>query len=64
VIDRAIAQENVWRAHRYGTAASFVVRERERNSAQPIKTVLDDFLTLRATSYSKSALPPSERSGS
>jgi len=46
VIDRAVAQENVWRAHRYGTAASFVVRERERNSAQPIKAVLDDFLAL------------------
>jgi glutamate---cysteine ligase / carboxylate-amine ligase len=46
VIDRAIAQENVWRAHRYGTAASFVVREREPNSAQPVKTVLDDFLAL------------------
>src|SRR5262249_22650550 len=44
VIDRAIARENVWRAQRYGTAASFVVRG--RGAAQPIKAALEELLAL------------------
>jgi carboxylate-amine ligase len=44
VIDRAIAQENAWRAQRYGTAATFVVPG--RNAPQPIQAALDDLIAL------------------
>jgi carboxylate-amine ligase len=44
VIDQAIAEENRWRAQRYGTAASFVVRG--RSSVEPIKASVDGLLAL------------------
>jgi carboxylate-amine ligase len=44
VIDQAIAEENRWRAQRYGTAASFVVRG--RSSLEPIKASVDGLLAL------------------
>ena len=44
VLDRAIAKENTWRAQRYGTAASFVVRGRA--TLQPIQEALDELIAL------------------
>ncbi len=44
VIDRAIAEENIWRAQRYGTAESVVVRG--GNSLQPIDAAVEGLLAL------------------
>jgi len=44
VIDRAIAEENKWRAQRYGTAASFVVRG--ESAPQPIKAAVEELIAL------------------
>ena len=44
VVDRAVAEENKWRAQRYGTAASFVVRG--EGSAKPIKAAVEDLVAL------------------
>jgi glutamate---cysteine ligase / carboxylate-amine ligase len=44
VLDRAIAEENKWRAQRYGAAASFILPG--RNCAQPIKAAVEDLLAL------------------
>lgn len=43
VVDRAFAEENKWRAQRYGTAATFVDR---RSTAKPIKEAVEELLEL------------------
>jgi glutamate---cysteine ligase / carboxylate-amine ligase len=43
VVDRAFAEENKWRAQRYGTAATFVDR---RSTATPIKEAVEKLVEL------------------
>jgi glutamate---cysteine ligase / carboxylate-amine ligase len=45
-VDQAIAKENLWRAQRWGTAATFIVREAQQARAQPIEAIVNDFIEL------------------
>jgi carboxylate-amine ligase len=43
-VDRAFAEENKWRAERYGTKASFI--ERGSSTAMPIRVAVDNLITI------------------